>query len=304
MLTFDQAYRLFLYADRAMSLLGLAALATALWWGLYAALPQNKGRRKRLLLRALVCSLVVALYYGTQWSVLIAHFNQHLTPLLTVLFVLPIVVMSLGIIASVAYAILAILRAEGIRRRSLMLRSLLGLIVCVVGIAPHTTTILIPIVVWEDHANRPGTLTRIGHSAPNFEITDVDGKVFRTADLRGRVTVVTFFATWCGPCQKELPHLQATWSELQDNDDFRILAIGREESDDSLKAFRSERGFTFPMASDGNAAVFHKFASHSIPRTYLISRQGTILYQCTGYYETEISRLGKLLRKELVKRDQ
>jgi peroxiredoxin len=79
--------------------------------------------------------------------------------------------------------------------------------------------------------------------------------------------------------------------------------VGREESDDSVKAFRQKHGFTFPMASDPKALIYSRFASQSIPRSYLLSRQGTIVYQWTGHYETEIPKLRKLLRRELARKN-
>jgi peroxiredoxin len=99
----------------------------------------------------------------------------------------------------------------------------------------------------------------------------------------------------------ELPHLQAIWDEFRGNGDFRMLVVGREESDQTVKDFRRKRGFTFPMAADPHRSIYNKFASQAIPRTYLISRQGTIVYQWTGHYEAEIANLRKLLRKELAK---
>jgi peroxiredoxin len=95
--------------------------------------------------------------------------------------------------------------------------------------------------------------------------------------------------------------LQAVWNEFRNNGDFRMLAVGREESDDSVRAFQQKHGFTFPMASDPDKSIYNKFASQSIPRTYLISREGTIIYQCTGYYEEETAKLRRLLSKELAK---
>ena len=301
MLTVHKAYLLFCYTDWAMLLVGLAALALSLWWSLCAALPKNRGRRKRMLLRALISIFVAAMYYGIQWSVMVTHVYQEWTPLLTVRFVLPVIVMSVGLIASIVCALCAVLRWTGTQRRQIAMNSLLGCILCAIGLGPHVTTMLIPFFARVEHANRPGTLTKVGQPAPDFEITSLEGTPFRTVDLRGSVKVLCFFATWCGPCMMELPSLQAIWDEFRDNDDLRMLAIGREESEERLEAFRQEQGFTLPMACDRDGAVFHKYASKGIPRTYLVSRQGTIIYQCTGYYEEEIARLRKLLRKELAK---
>ena len=99
----------------------------------------------------------------------------------------------------------------------------------------------------------------------------------------------------------ELPHLQTIWDEFRSNGDFRMLVVGREESDRAVKDFRRKRGFTFPMAANLHRLTYNKFASQSIPRFHLISRQGTIVYQWTGHYEVEIARLRKLIQKELAK---
>jgi peroxiredoxin len=168
-----------------------------------------------------------------------------------------------------------------------------------VGVAPHTVTVMIPIVSAEDRGNRPGTLVHAGEPVPDFELTTLDGAPFRTVDLRGQVIVLNFFATWCGPCRSELPHLQAVWNEFRKHDNFQMLVVGRGESDDTLRAFQQEHEFTFPMASDPDASAFDRFASQSIPRTYLISCHGTIAHEWTGAYEEEIPKLKRLLRKEL-----
>ncbi|MBN2292808.1 MAG: TlpA family protein disulfide reductase [Pirellulales bacterium] len=302
MMTPQEAYKLFVYADHAMILVGLTALSTSIGLGIYAILPGTKGRRRRPLLMTLVSFLIFAMFWGTQASVLIAFFNPQWTPLQIVLFALPVVVMLAGLTTSIAYAVHAVLKRTGKQRRQTVSKSLLGVVVFTAGVAPHTAAMLIPVISAEDHTNRPGTLTHIGEPAPDFELSSIEAAPFQTVDLRGKVIVLNFFATWCGPCRMELPHLQTIWDEFQSNGDFQMLVIGREESDDSLKAFRQEHGYTFPMASDSNKTIYSKFASQSIPRTYLISRQGTIVYQWTGNYEEEISKLRKLLRKELAKK--
>lgn len=301
MMTPHQAYRLFVYVDWAMLFVGLAALITSISWGIYAISPRNKGRRKRMLRTALISFLVFAMFYGTQTSVAVTCFsiNKQWTPPLIVLFALPVVVMLVGLTASITYGVHGILRKTGKQRKQIVLKSLLGVVVFCVGVAPHTIVMLMPIISAEDHANRPGTLRHVGEPVPDFQLTSIEGTPFDTVDLRGKVIVLNFFATWCGPCQMELPHLQAVWNEFRNDDDFRMLVVGREESEDSVKAFQQKHGFTFPLASDPDRSVYNKFASQSIPRTYLISRQGTIVHEFTGFYEVEISKLKRLLRKEL-----
>jgi peroxiredoxin len=301
MITSQQANLLFVYADWAMLFLACVALSASIGWAIFAILPRYKGRRKRVLRTAAISFLVFAMFYGTQASVVVALSNKEWNPMQIVLFALPVVVMLGGLAASITFGVHAILRRTGKQRKQMVLKSLLGVVVFCVGVAPHTLVMLGPIISAEDHANRPGTLTHVGEPAPDFQLTSIEGTPFHTVNLRGKVIVLNFFATWCGPCQMELPGLQAVWDEFRNDDDFRMLVIGREESEASVRAFQQEHGFTFPLASDPDRSVYDKFASQSIPRTYLISRQGTIVHQSTGFYEAEISRLKKLLRKELEK---
>ena len=126
MMSPQQAFRLFVYADWAMLIVGLAAIVAAIGWATYAVLPRNRGQRRRVLLKALMSFLVFAMFWGTQASVTVAFFHEQWTPLFIVLFALPVVVMLVGLIASIAYAAGAILRRTGKERRQMLLRSLVG----------------------------------------------------------------------------------------------------------------------------------------------------------------------------------
>ena len=134
-----------------------------------------------------------------------------------VLFALPVVGMFSGLIVSLAYGVVAILRSTGRDRRNTVLKSLLGVVIFGVGIAPHSLAILMPIISYKDHANYAGTIKHVGELAPEFQITCIDGTAFQLGDSQGQVIVINFFATWCGPCQDELPHLESIWKEFQNN---------------------------------------------------------------------------------------
>lgn len=297
-MTSDQAFQLFVYADWAMVTIASVSLAASLGLAVFSALPINKGRRRPLLVRALVCLAAFVVYFVMQASVMVAWFYQEWTALRIALFGLPAVALLCGIFATVYYGAGAAFRQSGKRRIRSALRSLLPILLLGVGLAPHAITILMPILATKDHVDRPGSLAHIGDPAPDFELTTVDGDAFRTADLRGKVVVLNFFATWCGPCEVEMPHLQAVWSEFQ-GDDFRMLVIGRKETDDDVRSYLKERDLSFPAAADPDGAIYGLFASQSIPRTYLISRDGVILHEWTGAYEQEITQLKKRLKAEL-----
>jgi peroxiredoxin len=302
MLTPQQAFRVFGYANCVMMLAALVAGAIAIGLGVCAIFIRDKHRRSRILRRAVASCLVFMLFFGTLPSATIVAVNDQWTALLIILFTLPMVVLAPGFLVSVVYGWRALLWKAGADRRQAVLKSCLGVVVFGIGLGPHTAAMLM-ITATEDHSSYAGTLIHIGDRAPNFEIATVEGTPFRTVDVRGRVVVLSFFATWCGPCQKELPHLQTLWEEFRGNGDFRMLVVGRGESDQVVKAFRQQHRFTFPMAADPQRSVSGNFASQYIPRTYLISREGIVVHEWTGYYETEIAKLRKLLRKELAKND-
>lgn len=162
---------------------------------------------------------------------------------------------------------------------------------------------------WEikqpDLANKPGTLTTLGQIAPDFEMTTIDNNRMKLSDLRGKVVVLNFFATWCGPCMKELPYLETdVWQVFKDKP-FVMVAIGREETEASLKSFREKHGFTFPMAADPNSTIYGLYAENGIPRTYVISPEGVIVYQVAGFndeyepYKSEPDKMIRMIQKQL-----
>ena len=139
----------------------------------------------------------------------------------------------------------------------------------------------------------------VGDTIPSFRIKDVDGSEFAIDELRGNVVLLNFFATWCGPCLQELPHIQELWEDNHKRDDFSMLVIGREETDESVAEFRAKHGFSFPIAADPERSVYSLFAEERIPRTYLLSRDGKVCLSTTGFYEQELDELKSELAAQL-----
>lgn len=139
-----------------------------------------------------------------------------------------------------------------------------------------------------------------GDAMPTFELdSKVYGKV-KPADLKGKVVLVSLFATWCGPCQLELAEVQSTlWPKYKDNKNFTMLVIGREHTDEQLTKYNERKKFSFPLYPDPKREVFSKFAEKSIPRAYLFGKDGKLIYSSIGYTKEEFQHLLKAIEEAL-----
>lgn len=131
-----------------------------------------------------------------------------------------------------------------------------------------------------------------GDKLPTFQLKSAVYGNVSSADLKGKVVLVSLFATWCGPCQLELAEVEKVlWPKYKDNKDFVLLVIGREHTDEQLKTYNERKKFTFPLYPDPKREVFSLFAEKSIPRAYLFNKQGEAVYTSLGYEKEEFGRL-------------
>jgi peroxiredoxin len=143
------------------------------------------------------------------------------------------------------------------------------------------------------------SLVKRGDPAPAFILTSLDGSKIELEHLRGKTVMLVFFATWCGPCNLELPHVEEIWQANRDRTDFVLVVVGREETAEKLIAFKAEHGYTFPIAADADRSVYSRYAKELIPRTYLITPDGTIRFASTGYSQDRLAELQEELAKQL-----
>lgn len=143
-------------------------------------------------------------------------------------------------------------------------------------------------------------LVKVGDTMPDFTIVRDNGERIASSQLKGKVILINFFATWCPPCQKELAAVQATlWPRYKDNPDFHLLVIGRQHNDVELAEYNKKKGFTFPLYPDKNRAIFAAFARNLIPRCYLIDKEGKVVYAGKGYTEEDFEALLRQIARSL-----
>lgn len=116
---------------------------------------------------------------------------------------------------------------------------------------------------------------QVGFPAPDFSLAGVDGQMVRLSDLRGQPVVLNFWATWCPPCQAEMPALQALADDYTDPG-VTVLGINQAETAPQVQAYVQGKGIDFPVVLDSDAAVSQAYRVRSLPTTFFIDRDGVI----------------------------
>ena len=139
--------------------------------------------------------------------------------------------------------------------------------------------------------------TDMGMPAPDFTLTDTDGIKFSLSDYRGKVVLLDYMATWCGPCVTEMDHLK----EVKENyysKGVRIVSIDVDDAETSgeLNDFRTEHECNWRFAAGGGSAG-NTYGASAIPTLYLIDEKGMVAYKNTGLtgYSVLSSELDKLV---------
>ena len=113
-----------------------------------------------------------------------------------------------------------------------------------------------------------------GSTAPTFTVKQSNGLTFRLSDAKGKVVVLNFWATWCGPCCRELPAFQRLYNQYGDK--IQIIAIDIGESAEEVSSFVLKNGYKFPVGLDEDRSVSALYPTQSIPYTLIIDQEGKI----------------------------
>jgi peroxiredoxin len=147
-------------------------------------------------------------------------------------------------------------------------------------------------------------LVKVGDIAPDFTISEAGGKTYKLSDLRGKVVMLQFTASWCSVCRTEMPFIEKEiWNEKK-NSGFALIGVDRDEPVDKVVQFKKDIAVTYPLALDPGADIFGLFAlkTAGITRNVIIDRTGKIIFLTRLYKREEFDAMKKVIFAELSKK--
>ena len=147
-----------------------------------------------------------------------------------------------------------------------------------------------------------GFFVEIGDTAIDVEFNFIDGTVTSLKQLRGKVVVLQFTASWCSVCRKEMPHLETeVWQRFKD-DDFILIGVDYDEPLEKVIAFKQKMKTNYPMSLDPNGDIFEKFAhkKSGVTRNVVIDKNGQIAFLTRLYERKEFEKMIEKIEELLI----
>jgi peroxiredoxin len=146
-----------------------------------------------------------------------------------------------------------------------------------------------------------GYLVKVGDKAPDFIINEAGGKSYRLADLKGKVVMLQFTASWCSVCRTEMPFIEKEiWQEKKASG-LVVLGIDRDEPLEKVLKFKKDIGITYPLVLDPGADIFGLYADKEagVTRNVILDRSGKIIFLTRLYERKEFEAMKKVTFEEL-----
>jgi thiol-disulfide isomerase/thioredoxin len=134
--------------------------------------------------------------------------------------------------------------------------------------------------------------------APDFTLPSLDGPNLRLREQRGQVVMINFWASWCGPCRTEMPHLSRLYDKYR-NSGFTVLAVNIDEDPRKAAGLAKQLGMKFPVLLDSDKKVSRLYDLGTMPSTVLVDRDGRVRYVHRGYRDGYEDTYDKQIRELL-----
>lgn len=136
----------------------------------------------------------------------------------------------------------------------------------------------------------------IGAPSPPFTLKNMEGKSVSLSDFSGKVVLLNFWATWCGPCRVEMPAMEALYREMQ-SQGLEIVAVSVDaQGPEVTKPFQEAMGLTFPILHDPEYEVGLEYGARTLPISYVIDRKGIIQHRVFGARDWNGQEARKLIQ--------
>jgi peroxiredoxin len=146
-----------------------------------------------------------------------------------------------------------------------------------------------------------GYLVKVGDKAPDFIINEAGGKSYHLSDLKGKVVMLQFTASWCSVCRTEMPFIEKEiWQEKKASG-LVVLGIDRDEPLEKVLKFKKDIGITYPLVLDPGADIFGLYADKEagVTRNVILDRNGKIVFLTRLYERKEFDAMKKVILEEL-----
>jgi peroxiredoxin len=146
-----------------------------------------------------------------------------------------------------------------------------------------------------------GYLVKVGDIAPDFTINEAGGKSYKLSDLKGKVVMLQFTASWCSVCRTEMPFIEKEIWQAKKGEGLQLIGIDRDEPVEKVLRFKKDIAVTYPLALDPGADIFGLYAQKEagVTRNVIIGKSGKIIFLTRLYEREEFDRMKKAIFAEL-----
>ena len=141
---------------------------------------------------------------------------------------------------------------------------------------------VVALALMEGGGKRGGVPLVVDMPAPDFELTDTSGRIWKLSEMKGKVVFINFWATWCPSCVSEMPSINNLYLMAGGTDGFQILTVLYQDSPEAAIKFFEEEGYGMPILIDKGERAAYMYGLTGVPETYIIDKKGVLRHKQIG----------------------